>query len=367
MQLEQVEHDYIRYANVWEDARLLIEGLRPVAGKKHLSIASAGDNALMLLTTDPELVVAVDINAAQLNLCALKCAAIQTLNRADYLAFIGFTASGNRQAVFEKIRPLLSESADAYWLKNIENIEQGAIHAGKFERYFRLFAHRILPFIHSKSKTEKLFEPKSPNSQAAFYHEKWNTWRWRWLFKIFFSKYFMGKMGRDPAFLKQVSVNVGGFIFEKAAVQLSSQQAQNNFILRYNLTGNFGSTLPDYVQEGNYEKIKARISRLVLHEGFAESAIEKYGKFDYFNLSDIFEYMDLPTFRTVAEGLLAGANPHARFAYWNLMVPRNMANLLPNQLTFEKNLSETLTQSDRGFFYNAFIINELTSYATEPS
>lgn len=47
---ERIEHrarfDLIRYANVWEDAELLVAALRPGPGKRFLSIASAGDNSL---------------------------------------------------------------------------------------------------------------------------------------------------------------------------------------------------------------------------------------------------------------------------------------------------------------------------------
>jgi S-adenosylmethionine-diacylglycerol 3-amino-3-carboxypropyl transferase len=41
--------DLIRYAQVWEDADILVDALRPGAGDTVVSIASAGDNALALL------------------------------------------------------------------------------------------------------------------------------------------------------------------------------------------------------------------------------------------------------------------------------------------------------------------------------
>ncbi|CAN5264218.1 hypothetical protein BH23GEM4_BH23GEM4_17410 [soil metagenome] len=51
---ERVRWDRIRYASVWEDADVLCEALAPVApGGRLLSVASAGDNALALLTLDP--------------------------------------------------------------------------------------------------------------------------------------------------------------------------------------------------------------------------------------------------------------------------------------------------------------------------
>jgi S-adenosylmethionine-diacylglycerol 3-amino-3-carboxypropyl transferase len=357
--LAAVRHDYIRYANVWEDAALLLRGLDARHGARHLSIASAGDNALMLLTTDPEIVVAVDINAPQLHLCELKCAAMRALGHADFLAFVGFQPSESRRAVFEKIAPDLSEPARAFWVQHLVLIEKGVIFSGKFERYFQLFARWVLPLIHSQKTVFQLLAPKSAAEQHDFYHSKWNTWRWRLLFKIFFSKWVMGRAGRDPAFLAQVKIPVGEFIFQKAERHLCSTAAQHNHILRFNLTGHFGDTLPDYAQPENFEKIKARLDRLHLHLGMAESAVERFGRFDCFNLSNIFEYMDEAVFRVVGAQLLAGANPGARFAYWNLMVPRNLVNLFPDRLSHDAEACQKWTTEDRGFFYNQFVVNGL--------
>jgi S-adenosylmethionine-diacylglycerol 3-amino-3-carboxypropyl transferase len=363
--LSKVRHDYIRYANVWEDAALLLKGLAARAGERHLSIASAGDNAFMLLTSDPEIVVAVDINAPQLHLCALKREAMRHLDREAYLAFAGFTPSATRLAAFETIAPSLSPAALQYWQQNTAILENGIVHAGKFERYFKLFAHWVLPFIHAKKTVEELLRTKSAAEQHDFYQKRWNTWRWRMLFKIFFSKFVMGKAGRDPAFLKEVNIPVGEFIFNQAERHLSSTAAQNNHILRFNLTGSFGQTLPDYVQPDHYEKIKAGLDRLQLHHGFAEAAIEQWGKFDCFNLSNIFEYMDDSTFKLVAAQLLAGAKPGARFAYWNLMVPRNMAEIMPGRLSNDPIINILPRDTDRGFFYNKFIVNILEDATTD--
>ncbi len=363
--LSKVRHDYIRYANVWEDAALLLQGLAARTGERHLSIASAGDNAFMLLTTDPEIVVAVDINAPQLHLCELKREAIRHLDREAYMAFAGFEPSETRLAVFEEFAPKLSPAALQYWQQNTKILKNGIVHSGKFERYFKLFAHWVLPLIHSKQTVEDLLRPKPVESQRAFYQERWNTWRWRLLFKVFFSKYVMGKLGRDPAFLKEVGVPVGEFIFEQAARHLSSTAAQGNHILRFNLTGAFGGTFPDYVLTENYELIKSRLNRLHFHHGYAQAAIEKWGTFDGFNLSNIFEYMDDATFKLVSAQLLAGANPGARLAYWNLMVPRNMADIMPELLSNSPLVDRLGRETDRGFFYNKFIVNILGNATTD--
>jgi len=356
---KRVNFEIIRYANCWEDADVLLEGLSPVKGSKILSIGSAGDNSFSLLTSDAELVVAVDINKVQLYLIELKRVCILNLEQEETLAFLGFAFSDNREKCFHSLKDQLSPEARSYWESNVVLIKNGVIHQGKFEKYFQLFSGKILPWIHSNRTIEALFRVKTRDQQEQFYTDKWNTWRWRLLFKIFFSNYIMGKYGRDPEFLKQVEGSVSEFIFGKAEHHLRSRTAQENFILRYTLTGSFDSLLPHYLQKENYGKIRSNMGQLYLKAGFAQDAIKEYGKFHGMNLSDIFEYMDQNQFRKTAKTLIDGTEKDGRFAYWNLMVPRRMSEIFPENLEYKKSDSRRLTDIDKGFFYKEFILERI--------
>ena len=101
-QLHNLKFDLIRYANCWEDADILLQGLVPKDNKKIISIGSAGDNSFSLLTGNPEVVIAVDINQVQLNLIELKKAAFQTLSYEEFLEFLGFAESNDRNPLWEK-------------------------------------------------------------------------------------------------------------------------------------------------------------------------------------------------------------------------------------------------------------------------
>ncbi|MEO7176979.1 MAG: DUF3419 family protein, partial [Saprospiraceae bacterium] len=346
---ERVDFDLIRYANCWEDPYILLEGLSPVEGSKILSIGSAGDNSFSLLSTAPAMVIAVDINPIQLYLIELKKAAIKHLSREEVIEFLGFKASENRIKLWIAIKEDLSSEALNYWERNFDLIHNGIIYQGKFERYFQSFGRYILPFIHSRKTIQQLFEVKSSEAQELFYKKKWNTWRWRFLFKIFFSKYVMGKFGRDPEFLNEVKVNVGSHIFLKAEHELSSIQAQSNFILHFNLCGNFGDLLPHYLGH-DFDLIKDNIDCLRIEQCFAQEAIAKYGKFNYMNLSNIFEYMDAATFQMTGSSLVDGTVTGGKLAYWNLMVPRRISEYLPEKVSYQQAISEALTAKDKGFF-----------------
>lgn len=349
--LEQVRFDFIRYANCWEDAALLVQELKLAPGARILSIASAGDNSFSLLTTGAKEVVAVDLNPVQLYLIELKKAAIQNLDREAYLQFIGFRPSKQRKEVLNTLKTSLTSEANQYWEKHEALVLEGLVHSGKFERYFQLFVRRVLPLIHSQKKVRALLADKSKAEQQQFYDRKWNTWRWKALFRIFFSRWVMGRLGRDPAFLKEVEVSVGKTIYQQAERQLTAQHAHHNWMLHYALTGEFGQHLPHYVLPENYSTVKANLANLKLVQGGIETAIQLGEKFDAFNLSNIFEYLPESITEQMGEQLFNAANPGARFAYWNLMVPRSLAALLPEKL---KAGTAENHPHDRGFFYRQF-------------
>src|SRR5947209_20213054 len=106
----------IHYASVWEDADVLCEALAPVArGSRLLSIASAGDNALALLTLDPAEVVAVDRNPAQLACLALRVAAFRHLPDEALPAFLGVEPARDRRRTYQGLRADLPEPARDFW------------------------------------------------------------------------------------------------------------------------------------------------------------------------------------------------------------------------------------------------------------
>ena len=137
---ERASFDSIRYGSVWEDADVLCEALAPVAeGGRLLSVASAGDNALALLTLDPAEVVAVDLSLAQLACLELRVAAFRELDDAELLGFLGVTEASDRLSRYRSLRDNLPDFARTFWDHRPELVESGVVHAGKFEAYFHTF------------------------------------------------------------------------------------------------------------------------------------------------------------------------------------------------------------------------------------
>jgi hydroxymethylglutaryl-CoA reductase (NADPH) len=353
--------DQIRYATVWEDADVVCEALAPRAkGGRVLSVASAGDNVLALLSLDPAEVVAVDLSAAQLACLELRMAAFRELEHDALLSFLGFKPHPDRLDVYaRRIRQHLSASARAAWDARARSIRRGAALAGRFEQYLRIFGRWVVPLVHSRRKIRALLESRTKEEREAFYEREWNTLRWRLLTKIFFSRSVMGRYGRDPAFFDQVDVSVGEELCQRNERFLRSSRVDRNPYLTLLLTGGFeGTELPRYLRAELHDVIRSRLSRVQLvHGGLAQA---RNGAFDAFNLSDIFEYMRPDEHRAAVDRLLDMAAPRARIAYWELFVPRPLGGAGSDRVTECREESERLTAAAKTWFYRGVRVWEVT-------
>ncbi len=352
--------DIIRYASCWEDADVLMKALNIKEGGAYLSIASAGDNSLSLLSKNPSLVLAIDINPAQLACVEIRKAAFKKLSYEELLEFLGVNKSIDRNEHYQRLRENLSDETKLFWDQRPDSIDKGIIHTGKFENYFFLFRKWILPLIHSRKNVEQLLSIHGINGRNLFYNNSWNTFRWKLLFKIFFSRFMMGKLGRDPEFFKYVETDVASRIFKRAEYALTILPTDANPYLEYILTGNFKRSLPFYLRPENFEAIRNNIDRLVILKGNLREAFEKerQNKFDGFNLSDIFEYMSYEHYEEEIKHILNYSNPGARLVYWNMLADRNNINGLGEKLIFLANEASELFKQDKAFFYKSLVIGE---------
>src|SRR5271166_1591350 len=123
----------IRYAQCWEDADILLEGLDVRPGDVCLSIASAGDNALALLTREPARVIALDLSSAQLACLELRVAAYRHLTHPELLELMGSVPSRRRRSLYYRFRGKLAPAARAFWDAHPAALAHGIGGAGKFE------------------------------------------------------------------------------------------------------------------------------------------------------------------------------------------------------------------------------------------
>ena len=351
----------VRYAQAWEDADVMLAGLDVRPGDVCVSIASAGDNTLALLTRRPARVIAIDLNAAQLACLELRVAAYRALSHAELLELVGSRPSGSRAALYARCRPHLGEAARAFWDRRPAEINGGIGGAGKFERYFALFRNRVLPLVHRRAMVRELLRPKTADARRRFYDTQWDTWRWRLLFRVFFSRPVMARLGRDPGFFRYVDTPVGSAVLERTRHALTALDPSANPYVHWILTGTHGESLPCALRPEHFETIRAGLDRLEWRQLSIEQFIARSGAaaFDCFNLSDVFEYVSPQHYERLLEGIVTCSRPGARLAYWNMLVPRRRPDRLAARLQSLDDLAGHLHASDRAFFYSAFRVEEV--------
>ena len=193
-------------------------------------------------------------------------------------------------------------------------------------------------------------------------------------FGIFFGKLLLGRLGRDPEFFKYVEGSVSSRLRARTEYAFTVLDPSENPYLSYILCGNFtraeiretdlseGSptamALPRYLRPGVLPKVKEHLERLSLYQGTIESAARIGDGFDGYNLSDLFEYLSPERTAGVYRALVECSRRKARFAYWNMLVPRSCPKELEGKVRHLETLSRELYRRDKAFFYSAFIVDE---------
>lgn len=358
---EKADFSKIRYAQCWEDADILLDALDIQPGESCLSIASAGDNTLAMLSKSPGRVIALDLNTAQLNCLELRVAAYRELTHIELLELIGSCPSNRRRDLYQRCRNQLSSSTLSFWDAHLSDIDNGIGNAGKFEHYFKLFRTCVLPLIHSRKTVDALLKPKSHGEQLSFYNNLWDNWRWRLLFRIFFSRKVMGKMGRDPEFFTYVEGSVADRILARTRFALTEISTSDNPYLQWILTGSHKTALPYALRLENFDAIRANLDKLTWQCRPLEDYLDEAGKnsIDKYNLSDIFEYMSIDNYHKLLERLVHSGNPGGRLAYWNMLAPRKRPESMAEMLLPLDDIAHRLFQLDKAFFYSDFVVEEI--------
>jgi len=351
----------IRYAQCWEDADVLLAALNVRPGGAYVSIASAGDNALAILSRGPRRLVALDVNRAQIACLALRVAAFRELEHGELLELMGSTASRRRLRLYDRCRRHLTPEMRAFWDDRRPEIAQGIGAAGKLERFLRLYRTCLLPLVHPHSRVERLFRSRDRRGRQQFYDAEWNNRRWRWMARAFFSRAVMSRLGRDPHFFDYAEGSLSEHLLQRAAYALSVLDPGANPYLQWLLLGCHRSALPYALRPENFQAIRQNLDRLDVRVQSLEDFIEtpEASDLDGFNLSDIFEYMSQANAHRLLEKLISSGRKGARLVYWNLLAPRRRPDRLAHRLRPLEAPAAELLRMDKAFFYSALNVEEI--------
>mgnify|MGYP002754348126 FL=1 len=375
----RVDFSLIRYSQCWEDTEVLLESLNIQENDICFGILSAGDNVFSMLAENPKKVVALDISFPQIALAKLKKEVFNSLSYEEMLEFMGVMKSDKRIEIYDRIKENLDKEVKEYWDFNKEAIQKGILHAGKFEKFFKIFREKILPFVHSKKRIEKLLEKKSRQERIEYYDKYWNNFRWKLMFKLFFSKYIVGKLGRDKEFFRYAEKNISEEMKERSRYALCELNPYENPYINYILTGNYRKDcLPYFLRKENFDKIIKNLHKVEILQSSVEEYLDQIDfKIDKFNLSDIFEYMSAENYSKLMGKIYDNAENNALLAYWNLIVERNSEKLDYKKTDSEiavtgketnvngkkyermKELDRKLHEKDMTFFYTDFVVEKV--------
>jgi S-adenosylmethionine-diacylglycerol 3-amino-3-carboxypropyl transferase len=357
--------DKVRYSQVWEDHRVLSEGLAIGPEDDVLSIASSGCNALAMLLAGARSVTAIDMSPAQIALVELKLAGIRSLSHEDFVPFMGATDSATpRLSVYEQLRPQLTPTSQAFWDTHHEDIEGGVIHCGRFDQYLRLFLEKHLPKVWPADAAEHILDAPALADQKRVYDTECDNEEYRQLLRWFAGKEMIAMSGRDAAQLKYVDVgDVGDHFLGRFRHGLVNVATAGNFYMEYNLLGKYRNVEagPFYMRSANFERLKGMVDNVHLVTDELERYVASHpvGTFSKANLSDVFEYMSDEASDAMFGVFAERLRPGGRLAYWNLLVPRTPPPAMQDRLKPLTALGERLHAVDRTWFYKSFHIDEV--------
>jgi S-adenosylmethionine-diacylglycerol 3-amino-3-carboxypropyl transferase len=181
------------------------------------------------------------------------------------------------------------------------------------------------------------------------------------MFRLFFSRAVMGRLGRDPEFFRYVEADVASRILARTKHALTALDPADNPYVHWILTGTHGASLPAALRAEHFERIRRNLDRLEWRCQSLEDFLEDVepGSIDRYNLSDVFEYMSIENYHRLLASMAHATRRGGRLAYWNMLAPRRRPAHLAARLAPLDDLATRLHAQDRAFFYSDFIVEEV--------
>jgi S-adenosylmethionine-diacylglycerol 3-amino-3-carboxypropyl transferase len=373
------------YPQIWEDPDVDMEALQIQPDSHVVTIASGGCNAFSYLTANPARITAVDLNPAHIALNNLKQQA--ALHLPDYAAFHRFFGQADKaenvDAYRDHIQPHLDEKSRTYWesrgsggMRRIDAFKRG------FYRYGLL--GRLIGFIHRLAKIYKIdpaemLKAKSIEEQRHIFETK---------FEPFFEKRLLRWLVDQPAALFGFGIPPAQYDLLKiddhegitGALKSRLRKLACDFDLKDNYYAwqAFGrgygpaphAPLPPYLQERNFETIRARANRIeIRHTNYADYLESMPAQsLDRFILLDAQDWMTDEQLTRIWSEITRTAKPGARVLYRTAAIPDVVKGHIPdailNQWEYEDQAKlDDWTRRDRSSVYGATHVWTLKPHA----
>jgi len=121
--------------------------------------------------------------------------------------------------------------------------------------------------------------------------------------------------------------------------------------------------VPAYLKRENYELIRSGVDRIKIITADAQSWIDSMpdDSINCFALSNICELMSEKDTNRLFTAICTTARTDARIVFRNLMIPRDVPNVLKDKIVKDEILSRNIYDNDRSFVYGkvaAYTVNK---------
>ncbi len=352
----QVQLSKLIFTHNWEDPAIDEKALNFKKGNVVFAITSGGCNTLGFLRFDPSKIYCLDINAAQNHLMELKKAAFKELDYSTMAGFFGLKKIANRHSIFMSLKNNLSADALNFWNSNNRIIERGVIMNGRYEKFIKV-AGAFIRMLQGRKKVNDLFKLQSVEEQVKFFNEKWDNKRWRWIFNIAFNKKRLAKKGLVSNYFHfdDGSSSFSESFYKRASHMMKDIPLKSNYFTALYYLGHYldDQAIPEYLKPENFELIKKNIEKVTPVTADCKYWLEQQpdNTFDAFALSNICELMDENDTYKLFDEVLRTGKPGAKIIFRNLMIPREVPEILRAKIVKSEELSIELQKSDRSFVY----------------
>jgi S-adenosylmethionine:diacylglycerol 3-amino-3-carboxypropyl transferase len=299
----------------YKTEQAVLEQLERKDARRILMVSSSGENALSLLT-DPTVasVDAVDLNPAQVYLSELRQVATEQLSLDEQLTLLGCNpesagtvGAAERLALFDRVRPHLSEPARQFWEgRRATDIAYGVHHTGSNDQMMRDIAGRL--------------RAAGIDPLGQILHEA-HAPAWKEVYtRTFTNDYIREHMGVASEALAARIAAIAGRLGENHFRAAAAPNAAHNYFVTTVFGGTYAHAAgpqgyPRYLQPEGQQALRdlGIRGRLRLHSGNIFELIPKLaaanGGFDLISISNIADWMTEADFRGVVMLAVQCLNP----------------------------------------------------------